>query len=67
MSGPLYRVRHVRTGMYLEAEIHRAVGLVVNWVGDARVRSFPRAQAQALASVWIAVSGDHDVEIEPAS
>jgi len=65
----LYRVRHVRTGLYVSGEAlgensSAAVRLRLGGKQGALVLS--RRKAACVADAWIAVTGDNGVEIEPA-
>lgn len=72
-SGPgLYRVRHAYTGLYVAQSIRRArmaEHLVdgVNLFLDRQVNAVKaeRALADKIANLWIALTGDHGIEIEP--
>ena len=67
------RVRHARTGLYLMATPWRngrsrpddPRHLTLMWrPGPAAGSAMPRAMAARTAAVYIALTGDHDVEIE---
>ena len=69
------RVRHARTGLYLEAKVWRPGrvmpatesprDLALRWrLGPAAGTAMPRGMAARMAAVYIALTGDHDVEIE---
>lgn len=61
-----YVVKHVRTGRWLDCELEGG-RLVAGLALYGEVRSFTRAQAQALVCVWIAAGGDDSLVIEEAS
>ncbi len=68
----LYRVRHVMTGLYVARSCrrNRARGDLAESVSlylDRQVNGLTvdRGLAGKIADVWIAVSGDSGVEIEP--
>jgi hypothetical protein len=60
-----YRVKSVRTGRRLDCRMEGG-RLVAGLALYGEVRAFPRAQAQALACVWIAAGGDDSLVIEEA-
>ena len=61
----LYRVKSVRTGRWLDCRMEGG-RLVAGLALYGEVRAFTRAQAQALACMWIACGGDGDLIIEEA-
>lgn len=68
----LYRVRHTRTGAYLAWDIRhsRRAELLVDGVSlfldrQAKAVQGERALAEKIANLWIALTGDHSIEIEP--
>lgn len=67
------RVRHARLGLYLEATVWRPGLVMPESPRDITLRwrpvraagtAMPRAMAAKTAAVYIALTGDHDVEIE---
>ncbi len=71
-AGELYRVRHTHTGTYVARAIRhsRRAELLVDGVClylDRQVKAVQgeRALAEKIATLWIALTGDHGVEIEP--
>jgi hypothetical protein len=65
-AAPLYRVRHVTTGRYLEASV--SVGQVVlRWNKDGAFMAVSRDAAQAYATCLMHATGDAGVEIEPVA
>ena len=68
----LYRVRHTSTGFYVARSIRRArmSSHLIDGVSlflDRQVNAVKaeRAVAEKIADVWIALSGDPGIEIEP--
>lgn len=68
----LYRVRHTSTGLYVARAIRhsRRAEFLVDGVSlflDRQVKAVhaERALADKIANLWIALTGDHGVEIEP--
>lgn len=63
------RVRHARTGLYLERVMPATDSprdLTLRWrFGEAR--PMPRRMAARMAAVYIALTGDHGVEIEAST
>ena len=68
----LYRVRHVMTGLYVGGYTlpDEAIGIVhtieLQLINRASAWVRCRETAERIANVWIALTGDHGVEIEPA-
>ena len=62
----LYRVRVTASGRYLRADMTVNGFTVLALPAKEIATRMPRAQAQALASVWWGVMGDKGVEIEEA-
>ena len=65
------RIRHARSGLYLEVNVrimpesHRDI--MLRWrLGMAAGTAMPRGMAARMAAVYIALTGDHGVELEPA-
>ena len=67
----LYRVRHVATGLYLggytipegaAGVVHTVELQLVNRIGAWAHR---RDTAEKVANEWIALTGEHGIEIEP--
>ena len=66
----MYRIRDTRLGLYLH------VALAADKSGGLKVElqmrptelasAFPRAAAEHIAAAWIAITGDHSIEIEEA-
>ena len=66
----MYRIRDTRLGLYLH------VGMGADKSGGLKVElqmrpaelasAFPRAAAEHIAAAWIAITGDHSIEIEEA-
>ena len=79
MSDPdrtdFFRIRHTRSGLYLHvAKIEQInayatdlpAGLSLRWVRTPELTSsFTNCDAKRLASAYIALSDDSDIEIEP--
>ena len=71
-ASKLYRVRHVRTGRYLSVDGWRGETPLSKGAFSAAWAAVPgfacgdwdRRAALGLAKVWIALTGDADVEIE---
>jgi len=68
----LYRVRHTKTGLYVARSVGYArrdddLADALNLFLDRQVNAVKakRAVAGKLADVWIALTGDHGIEIEP--
>ncbi len=68
----LYRVRHAGTGLYVARSLRHArmAGRSVDGVNlflDRQVNALraERPLAERIANIWIALTGDHDIEIEP--
>lgn len=61
----LYRVRHVKSGLYLLGVAEHTPA--VRWSLEKKELGLvlPRRQAACVADAWIAVTGDTGVEIEP--
>lgn len=65
----LYRVRHVRTGLYVSGEAlgeNASAAVRLRLGGKPGGLVLPRRKAACVADAWIAVTGDAGVEIEPA-
>ena len=68
----LYRWRHTQTGLYVARSVAYArrdddLADALNLFLDRQVNAVKakRAVAGKLADVWIALTGDHGIEIEP--
>ena len=68
----LYRVRHTKTGLYVACSISHArrdndPADALNLFLDRQVNAVKvrRAVAGKIGDVWIALTGDHGIEIEP--
>lgn len=70
------RVRHARTGLYLAVTQRQRftahggrtlAGLQLTWGAEALSMGMSRATARQVAAAYIALTGDHDVEIEPTT
>lgn len=66
------RVRHARTGLYLEAKgrvmPESPRDITLRWrLGMAAGTAMPRGMAARMAAVYIALTGDHGVEIEAST
>lgn len=69
----LYRVRHTKTGLYVARSVGHArrdcdLADALNLFLDRQVNAVKvnRAVAGKIGDVWIALTGDSDIEIEPA-
>ena len=68
----LYRVRHTKTGLYVARSVGYArrdddLADALNLFLDRQVNAVKakRTVAGKTADVWIALTGDHGIEIEP--
>lgn len=64
----MYRIRHT-SGLYLHVVMgaDKSGGLKVELQMSAELASaFPRAAAEHIGAAWIAITGDHAIEIEEA-
>jgi len=68
----LYRVRHAKTGLYVARSVRYArrdddLADALNLFLDRQVNAVKvkRAVAGKIGDVWIALTGDHGIEIEP--
>ncbi len=68
----LYRVRHITTGLYVACSVSHARRAgnpadALNLFLDRQVNAVKvkRAVAGKIGDVWIALTGDPDIEIEP--
>lgn len=60
-----YTVRNSRTGAYLTYTTRQ--GEVVLSMGSRQIaRAWERRTAEHIGATWIALTGDHDIEIEEA-
>ena len=71
-ANELCRVRHTFTGLYVARVCHSGrrsdgrAGALHLFLGDqANGLKIERKTAEKLADVWIALTGDHGIEIEP--
>ena len=71
-AGELYRVRHTCTGSYVASSVRksRMARHVVDGVSlilDRQIKAVKaeRALAEKIANLWIAMTGDNGIEIEP--
>ena len=69
----LYRVRHTKTGLYVACSVGHArragdPANALNLFLDRQVNALKvqRAVAGKIGDVWIALTGDKGIEIEPA-
>lgn len=62
----LYRVRHVKSGLYLSGVADHTPAVRLSLAKKELGLVLPRRQAACVADTWIAVMGDLGVEIEPA-
>ena len=66
----MYTIRNSQLGLYLHVAMRSKArgGLVVEATMEpaAMASAFPRAEAEHIAAAWIAVAGDHAIEIEEA-
>lgn len=65
-EGGLYRVRHVKSGLYLLGVAEHTPAVRLSLEKKELGVVLPRRQAACVADAWIAVTGDTGVEIEPA-
>lgn len=67
----LYRVRHTMTGLYvggytLSAEVGSVVHTIeLQLINRQSAWIHERETAERIANLWIALTGDHGIEIEP--
>ena len=64
-----YRVRHIPTGLYVGGYTLASAGVVhtveLQLDGRPGALTFGRDAAERVASAWIALTGEHGMEIEP--
>ena len=61
----VYRIRHTSSGLYLHVR-YVAMKIELQMRPIYLASAFPRAAAEHIAAAWIAITGDHAIEIEEA-
>ena len=64
-----FLVRHIPTGLYVGGYTLSSAGVVhtveLQLAGRPGALAFGRDSAEKVANAWIALTGDHGIEIEP--
>ena len=61
----MYRIRHTSSGLYLHVR-YVAMKIELQMRPVDLASAFPRPAAEHIAAAWIAITGDHAIEIEEA-